>query len=165
MKDFFGHVPVGNFDVASYLDRISSGNSPNLPTIGIALSGGGYRALMNGAGAIKAFDSREVNASASGHLGGLLQSATYVSGLSGGSWLVGSIYINNFTTISDLQTHKSGAVWEFGNSIFEGPNTGGIQLLSSGTYYTQLANAVDAKDMAGFNTSITDIWYVHHFGK
>lgn len=158
MKDFFGHVKVGGYDVASYLDK-HSGNSSNLPNIGIAVSGGGYRALMNGAGAIKAFDSRTENATTTGHLGGLLQSATYVSGLSGGSWLLGSIFINNFTTINALQTHKAGAVWQFGNSILEGPNTGGIQLLDTANYYTDLAVAVDGKRAAGFDTSITDIWY------
>ncbi|CEJ55546.1 Putative Lysophospholipase 1 [Penicillium brasilianum] len=157
MKDFFGHVKVGDFDVTSYLDKHAS-NSSNLPNIGIAVSGGGYRALMNGAGAIKAFDSRTNNATTSGHLGGLLQSATYLAGLSGGSWLLGSIYINNFTTISSLQTHTDGAVWQFGNSILEGPDTGGIQILDSASYYKDLATAVDDKKKAGFDTSITDIW-------
>jgi lysophospholipase len=157
MKDFFGHVQVGDFNVTSYLDKHAS-NSSNLPNIGIAVSGGGYRALMNGAGAIKAFDSRTNNATTSGHLGGLLQSATYLSGLSGGSWLLGSIYINNFTTISSLQTHTDGAVWQFGNSILEGPDTGGIQILDSASYYKDLATAVDDKKKAGFDTSITDIW-------
>ena len=159
MKDFFGHVKVGDFDVTSYLDKHAS-NSSNLPNIGIAVSGGGYRALMNGAGALKAFDSRTNNGSASGHLGGLLQSATYLSGLSGGSWLLGSIYINNFTTISSLQTHTAGAVWQFGNSILEGPDTGGAQILDTASYYTDLATAVEGKRTAGFETSITDIWYV-----
>jgi lysophospholipase len=159
MKDFFGHVQVGSFDVASYLDKIA-GNSSNLPNIGIAVSGGGYRALMNGAGAIKAFDSRTENATTSGHLGGLLQSATYVSGLSGGSWLLGSIYINNFTAISDLQTTQAGAVWQFGNSIFEGPDTGSIQLLDTADYFKDLADAVETKRHSGYDTSITDVWYV-----
>lgn len=157
MKDFFSHVKVGDYDVTSYLDNHAS-NSSNLPNIGIAVSGGGYRALMNGAGAIKAFDSRTQNASTSGHLGGLLQSATYVSGLSGGSWLLGSIFINNFTTITQLQTYKPGEVWQFENSILEGPDTGGIQLLDSASYYKDLAEAVDGKSNAGFDTTITDIW-------
>ncbi|KAJ5774089.1 hypothetical protein N7457_008985 [Penicillium paradoxum] len=157
MKDFFGHVKVGDLDVVGYLDKYS-GNSSNLPNVGIAVSGGGYRALMNGAGAVKAFDSRTFNASTSGHLGGLLQSATYISGLSGGSWLLGSIYINNFTTIDDLQTHKDGAVWQFGNSIIEGPDTGGLQLLDSVGYYRDLAEATEGKKKAGFDTSLTDIW-------
>ncbi|KAJ5128836.1 hypothetical protein N7526_007002 [Penicillium atrosanguineum] len=155
MKDFFGHVNVSDFDVTSYLDKHSS-NSSNLPNIGIAVSGGGYRAMLNGAGAIKAFDSRTENATTSGHLGGLLQSSTYVAGLSGGSWLVGSIYINNFTTISALQ--ESSDVWALSNSIIEGPDTGGLQILDSASYYKDLADWVDDKKDAGFNTSITDIW-------
>ncbi|KAJ5340816.1 hypothetical protein N7541_009940 [Penicillium brevicompactum] len=157
LKDFFGHVTVGDYDVASYLDNHSS-NISNIPNIGIAVSGGGYRALMNGAGAIKAYDSRTSNASTSGHLGGLLQSATYVAGLSGGSWLLGSIYINNFTTIDKLQTHEDGAVWQFGNSILEGPKSGSIQILDSASYYKDLAEAVNSKKDAGFDTSLTDIW-------
>ncbi|KAJ5895132.1 hypothetical protein N7495_006823 [Penicillium taxi] len=155
LKDFFGHVTVGSYDVASYLEKHSS-NTSNIPNIGIAVSGGGYRALMNGAGAIKAFDSRTENASTSGHLGGLLQSATYLAGLSGGSWLLGSIYINNFTTISALQASDN--VWQFGNSILEGPKDGLIQILDSADYYVDLVKAVDAKGDAGFDTSITDIW-------
>lgn len=159
MKKFFGHASIPNFDAAGYIDKIS-GNSSDVPNIGIAVSGGGYRALMNGAGAIKAFDDRTDNSTAKGQLGGLLQSATYVAGLSGGGWLVGSIFVNNFTSISSLQTHEDGAVWQFGNSIFEGPDSGGIQLLDSASYYHDIVDAVNAKNDAGFPTTITDYWYV-----
>ncbi|KAI9369800.1 lysophospholipase catalytic domain-containing protein [Aspergillus egyptiacus] len=157
LRDFFGHVNVGNFDAVGYLDRISS-NSSNLPNVGIAVSGGGYRAMLNGAGAIKAFDSRTDNSTSQGHLGGLLQSATYLSGLSGGGWLVGSIYMNNFTTISALQTTEDGDVWQLQNSIFEGPDEGGIQLLDSASYFNDLHDSVSAKNDAGYETSITDYW-------
>ncbi|RYC80060.1 Lysophospholipase 3 [Fusarium oxysporum f. sp. narcissi] len=51
---------IGNIDTDSYLDGIvSDGDAP--PRIGIAISGGGYRAMMNGAGAIAAFDNRTTN--------------------------------------------------------------------------------------------------------
>ncbi|KAJ5935299.1 hypothetical protein N7466_004846 [Penicillium verhagenii] len=157
MKDFFSHVSVGDYDVGAYIDKHSA-NVSNLPNIAIAASGGGYRAMLNGAGAMKAFDSRVSNSTATGHLGGLLQSATYVAGLSGGSWLVGSIYINNFTSIADLQTYSSGEPWQLGNNIFEGPDTGGLQILDTADYFKDLAEAVDDKKDAGFDTSITDIW-------
>lgn len=157
LKDFFGHVSVGDFDAVGYLDRISS-NSSNLPNIGIAVSGGGYRALMNGAGAIKAFDSRTDNSTSEGQLGGLLQSATYLAGLSGGGWLVGSIFVNNFTTISALQSSGKGGVWQFQNSIFEGPDEGSIQILDSASYYNDIYDSIEAKGNAGFETSITDYW-------
>lgn len=157
MKDFFGHVTIDGFDAAGYLDRVSS-NSSNVPNIGIAASGGGYRAMLNGAGVVKAFDSRTENSTATGHLGGLLQSATYFSGLSGGGWLLGSIFINNFTSISDLQTYEDGSVWQLENSILEGPDTGSIQLLSSAGYWDDIHDDVEAKSDAGFPTSITDYW-------
>ncbi|KAJ6017776.1 hypothetical protein N7451_001155 [Penicillium sp. IBT 35674x] len=157
MKEFFNHVTVGDFDVGAYIDK-HSGNVSNLPNIAIAASGGGYRAMLNGAGGIKAFDSRVKNSTASGHLGGLLQSATYVAGLSGGSWLVGSIYINNFTSIADLQTYSSGEPWQLGNNIFEGPDTGGLQVLDTAEYYTDLAEAYEDKKKAGYATSLTDVW-------
>ncbi|KAI9931040.1 hypothetical protein ASPWEDRAFT_178756 [Aspergillus wentii DTO 134E9] len=157
LKDFFGHVTIKDFDAAGYVDKFSS-NSSNLPTIGIAVSGGGYRAMLNGAGAIKAFDSRTDNSTNTDQLGGLLQSATYLSGLSGGSWLVGSIYVNNFTSISDLQTYEDGEVWQFENSIFEGPDSGSIQILDSASYYKDIEQDVSGKSKAGFSTSITDYW-------
>ncbi|KAJ5280828.1 hypothetical protein N7478_006200 [Penicillium angulare] len=157
MKDFFSHVSVGGYDVGSYIDKHSS-NMSNLPNIAIAASGGGYRAMLNAAGAVKAFDSRVENATTKGHLGGILQSATYVAGLSGGSWLVGSIFINNFTSVADLQTYGDGQVWALGDNIFEGPKTGSIHALDTVDYYKDLAEAIESKRKAGFDASITDIW-------
>lgn len=113
---------------------------------------------MDLGGALQAFDSREANSTSSGHLGGLLQSSTYLAGLSGGGWLVGSIFLNNFTTISGLLNQTDGSVWEFGNSILEGPAKGGIQLLDTAQYFDEVFDDVGAKADAGFNTSITDYW-------
>jgi lysophospholipase len=160
MRDFFGRVTVANFDAVSYINSHAN-NISALPNIAISLSGGGYRAMTNGAGAIKAFDSRTGNSTGAGQLGGILQSATYVSGLSGGSWLLGSIYMNNFSTISNLQTEQPGSVWELENSIFEGPSdTGGFHFLGAADYWTDLIEAVASKDDAGFPISLTDYWYV-----
>ncbi|KAK4539909.1 Lysophospholipase 1 [Oleoguttula mirabilis] len=134
-----------------------------LPNIGISLSGGGYRAMLNGAGVVEAFDSRTPNSTSSGQLGGLLQATTYLSALSGGNWMVGSLYTNNFTSVSailaqDTPDSDSGGLWQLGNSIFEGPDTGGIQLFDSVGYYSSLVDAVDGKSDAGFSTTITDYW-------
>lgn len=117
MKEFLKRASIPDFDIEKYFSNIGA-NSTALPNIGIAASGGGYRAMLNGAGAISAFDSRSPNAMEKGNLGGLLQSATYLSGLSGGGWLVGSIYANNFTTVHDAVMSKG--IWQFGNSILEG---------------------------------------------
>ncbi|KAB8231205.1 lysophospholipase catalytic domain-containing protein [Aspergillus alliaceus] len=102
------------------------------------------------------FLTRTSNSTARGQLGGLLQSATYLSGLSGGGWLVGSVYINNFTTIGELQA--SDKVWEFKNSILEGPDVKHFQLINTAAYWKDLADAVKSKKKAGYNTSLTDYW-------
>ena len=130
MQDLLGRLNISGFDAESYITDHAK-NASALPNIAIAVSGGGYRACLNGGGAVQAFDSREINATAAGHLGGLLQSATYLAGLSGGGWLVGSIFVNNFTTITGLLDNDASSVWEFGNSIFEGPDSGSIQYVRS----------------------------------
>ncbi len=109
---------------------------------------------------MQAFDSREENSTAAGHLGGILQSATYLAGLSGGGWLVGSIFVNNYTTISGLLNNPNNvsSVWEFGNSIFEGPATSKIQIFSTADYFDNVYNEVGRKAKAGFRTSVTDYW-------
>ncbi|KAE8370632.1 lysophospholipase catalytic domain-containing protein [Aspergillus caelatus] len=155
MKDLLGRLNLTSFDASGYIDRHKN-NASNIPNVAIAVSGGGYRALTNGAGAIKAFDSRTSNSTARGQLGGLLQSSTYLSGLSGGGWLVGSVYINNFTTISDLQASEK--VWDFKNSILEGPDVKHFQLINTAAYWKDLYDAVKDKREAGFNTSLTDYW-------
>lgn len=155
MIDFLGRLDFGSLNTSSYIEK-NAGNSSALPNIGIAASGGGYRALMNGGGALQAFDSRTPNSSLQGHLGGILQSATYLAGLSGGSWLVGSLYFNNFTDVTSLR--DSGTVWQFQNSIFTGPSHSFDFGISTVKYYSQLEDAVSGKSDAGYNVSITDYW-------
>jgi lysophospholipase len=149
---------ISNFNAVSYINGIQN-NISALPNIAIAASGGGYRALMNGAGFLAAADNRTINSTQPGGIGGLLQSATYVAGLSGGGWLVGSLYTNNFSSVQTLRDGSQGSsVWQFGNSILEGPNNDGIQLLSSVDYWHTLLGDVDDKQNAGFNASLTDYW-------
>lgn len=90
----------------------------NFSKIGIAISGGGYRAAQFGAGVLSGLDARNESAKAAG-TGGLLQVSSYISALSGlcllhptraaltcsftgGSWLTGSLLFNEFPTIRDL---------------------------------------------------------------
>ncbi|KAK9451588.1 lysophospholipase catalytic domain-containing protein [Limtongia smithiae] len=146
--------------IIEYLDRLNLTDfnatdflkNTNL-TIGIAFSGGGYRAMLSGAGFMAAFDDRTPGATDENHVGGLLQSATYMAGLSGGSWLVGSVAINNFPTIVDLQADED--VWDISSSIF---NPGGWEVWDTAEYYAELVEDVDSKKDAGFNTSLTDLW-------
>lgn len=78
--------------------------------------------MMNGAGALSAFDSRTANSTAVGQLGGLLQSSTYLAGLSGGSWLLGSLYMNDFVNVQTLLngSAKLTSLWQFDQSILDG---------------------------------------------
>lgn len=155
LREFLGRLDIAGFDASAYMD-LASMNSTNIPNIGIAVSGGGYRAMLNGAGVLKAFDSRTDNSTAKGQLGGLLQSATYLSALSGGGWLVGSVFVNNFTTITDLQA--SDRTWDLRNNILEGPDVKHFQLLSTAGYWSDLVDTVHSKKHAGYDTSITDYW-------
>jgi lysophospholipase len=161
MREFLTRVNIEGFDVGQYIDNHRD-NTTALPNIAISLSGGGYRALLNGAGALAAFDSRTANSTSAGHLGGLLQASTYVSALSGGGWLIGSIYANNFTSVEAIINQGTNSpIWQFQNSLFKGPPTDGIQLLSTAQYFENLVDTVNDKSdsTAGdFNTSITDIY-------
>jgi lysophospholipase len=70
----------------SALVNVGNGSNSNgngsFPKIGIAISGGGYRAAQYGAGVISALDARNDSAKAAG-TGGFLQVMSYLSGLSG----------------------------------------------------------------------------------
>lgn len=160
MRQLLGRLNITGLDTDSYLDNL---DGDGLPNIGIALSGGGYRAMLNGAGVVEAFDSRTPGSTDEGGLGGLLQSSTYLAGLSGGNWAVGSLYTNNFTSVWSIISENTGAedsgsLWQLGNSILEGPESDGIQLFNSVGYYASLVDTVNNKDDAGFMITITDYW-------
>ncbi|KAI4204758.1 MAG: hypothetical protein LQ348_001233 [Seirophora lacunosa] len=157
MRDLFQRIAIPAFDAPAYITDHAN-NQSALPNIAIAASGGGWRALLNGAGAIAAFDSREESSTSPGHLGGLLQSSTYLAGLSGGGWLVGSLFNNNFTTVSALLNDPSNTVWRFENSVFQGPDRGSIQLVDSARYFDTISDQVRGKRDAGFARSLTDYW-------
>lgn len=149
LVDFLSNVALlSDFDAQSFID----GASKNI-SIGLAFSGGGYRAMLCGAGELLGLDSRYEDLTNTG-LGGLLQSSSYIAGLSGGSWLVGTLVLNDFISVADVVNPDSG-LWNLDDLIF---NPSGINLVLTVSYYNQLREAVDAKDDAGFETSITDVW-------
>lgn len=77
MIDFLKRANIDGFDAEAYIKRVADGVT-DLPNIGIAVSGGGYRALMNGAGFVAAADSRTPGSTDKGGIGGLLQATTYL---------------------------------------------------------------------------------------
>ena len=116
-----------------------------VPSVGLALSGGGLRALLEGAGVIQAFDSRDSTVGTSG----LYQGLVYLAGLSGGSWLVSSLAGNNWPTVSSLKT----GLWEaaFDRTVaFPGTNSTANDAL--------IVKDIVSKNDAGFPVTITDPW-------
>ena len=118
----------------------------NLPTVALTSSGGGYRALLSGAGVIQGFDARDSNVGTSG----VYQGLTYHTGLSGGAWLLSSFAGNNYPTISSLKND----LWKqaFQDSLLD-PN-----YLLAAAAYGEVTNDILAKQAAGFAPTLTDPW-------
>ncbi|PWN22916.1 hypothetical protein BCV69DRAFT_234942, partial [Microstroma glucosiphilum] len=131
----------GDFDVSNYTNTLS-----NIPRTGIAISGGGYRAMLYGLGVTQGLDERNSTASGAG-VGGILQRADYIAGLSGGSWATGAYAINGFPTAQRLVDE----VLDLNNNLV---------LPSDGTvsFYADLVGDVSDKRDENFPTSITDYW-------
>jgi len=147
LRDFLERSELQDFDIDDFFD-----NANNSINIGLAFSGGGYRAMLCGAGQISALDDRTKGANETG-LGGLLQSATYLAGLSGGNWLTGTLALNNWTSVEEILSNDT--IWNLENSIFA---SGGWDVFSTFGQWDAINDAISAKEKAGFNTSITDIW-------
>jgi lysophospholipase len=82
-----------NVTVPSYISSLlnaSSSDPSSFPILGIALSGGGYRATTFSGGVLNALDSQNPDAM-NADTGGLLQAASYITGSFGASWLIGSL--------------------------------------------------------------------------
>lgn len=145
------------FSLPSYVSSILCGNGSASPTLAIAASGGGYRAAIFGAGVLNALDGRNSTSVAVG-TAGLLQSATYLAGLSGGSWLVTSLVQANFPSINDLvfgsaiSGEYSGWLAQFG-LIAPTNNTA----LNQG-FVAGLLAEVKGKHDIGFPVTVGDLW-------
>lgn len=77
MRDLLKRANITGFDSETFMNEAAK-NTSQLPNVAIAISGGGYRALMNGAGFVAAADNRIQNTTGAGGIGGLLQSSTYL---------------------------------------------------------------------------------------
>lgn len=80
MKTWLNRVNISGFDTQTYNDKL---NTTNVPTIGLAISGGGSTSGIGGLGIWQAFDEGYKPAVEAG-TGGIAQSLTYLTGLSGG---------------------------------------------------------------------------------
>ncbi|CDK24630.1 unnamed protein product [Kuraishia capsulata CBS 1993] len=116
-----------------YKDVLNS----SVPQIAIAVSGGGYRSMLVGAGVLAAFDNRTVNSTRGSGLGGILQASTYLAGISGGSWLVSSLMMYDFASVVKLRDMDS---WLLNEPLLEGvPN---FEVEISGTNIMNLKSPV-----------------------
>lgn len=140
-----------DFDAEEFINNYS--DEHNI-TIGVAFSGGGYRAMLCGAGELLGLDDRFDDDESLNGLGGLLQSSTYLAGLSGGNWLVGLMVLNDWISVADIYTGEK-KIWDLEDSIF---NPNGINVIKTVEYYKNIYDSLEAKKDAGFETSITDIW-------
>lgn len=147
ITQFLKDSNLTDFDVDDFMDNVN-----DTIKIGLAFSGGGYRAMLNGAGQLLALDDRYEPSNTYG-LGGILQSATYLAGLSGGNWLVGSFVLNNYTSIDQIIATDD--LWDLEHSIID---YGGWNVIEAVKYYTQIYGALSDKGDAGYDRSITDIW-------
>lgn len=92
--------PKADAALTAWLQKTdSSFATTNLPLIGLSISGGGYRALLSGAGLIQGLDARDSDLPTSG----LYQAITYETSLSGGAWFSTSWTGLNWPTVSYLR--------------------------------------------------------------
>ncbi|GMG55859.1 unnamed protein product [Ambrosiozyma monospora] len=144
-----------DFNTDDYLKNITDNNATHIPRIGLVFSGGGYRAMLNAAGEISGLDNRTRGCTEHGLP--ILQAASYISGLSGGSWFLSTLLFNNWTSVQDIvdQNGKDDAIWDLEHSII---SPGGIDLIKSISVWNDIGDDLDDKKDAGFQISLTDPW-------
>lgn len=146
LQDYLLRVNLTGFDVADYICKLVDGNFSSVPTLGMAISGGGYASAYTGTGVMRALDER-TPAAVEQKTGGILNSLTYFSGISGGAWPAMSFIMNNWPTADELVPQ-----WKTNVPRLEG--------VANNTQYAEkpLAMFQDliAKQNAGFNVSTAD---------
>ena len=151
--------------IPSYVSSILGGHDPSrFPRLAITVSGGSYRAAIFSAGVLNALDGRNASSAHAG-TGGLLQSASYIGGLSGGAWMLSSLLQANFPTIPDL-IFAPGASQDPESSVnaFGGWITS-IDILQPSSdpqvleeFIGLLLAEAAGKREAGFPVTVTDLW-------
>ena len=137
-------APKAAAALASWVNKAGSGfDTSKVPTVALVSSGGGYRALLTGAGIIQGLDARDSTAGTAG----LYQGLTWHSALSGGGWLLGSIIGSNWPTVSSLRDGRwakafaAGLFDPNGNPLNYGPITVDILAKQGAGYKPTLVDA------------------------
>ncbi|KAK4702983.1 lysophospholipase, partial [Phenoliferia sp. Uapishka_3] len=127
-------------------------NSTSYPRVSTAISGGGYRASLYGAGTLSALDSRNATNAAP-----ILQLSDYLSGLSGGSWAVSSLAMNDLPDLFSLVLGENGQTgWMLDLALLDPDGLTG--LIKDQEYYSTILADVRAKADVGFPVSLVDVW-------
>ncbi|KAI9852074.1 MAG: hypothetical protein M1838_001871 [Thelocarpon superellum] len=146
LEGYLLRLQMKDFDACEYVCRLRASNYSLVPTLGLAISGGGWNSAFTGTGAVRALDAR-LDAAVQQGTGGLLQSMTYLSGLSGGSWPVMSFAVHNFPTADEIVD-----LWQ--------PQIDRLNGVTNTTQYavpmTSLFADVVSKLEAGFNATAAD---------
>ncbi|PLW19872.1 hypothetical protein PCANC_05906 [Puccinia coronata f. sp. avenae] len=142
---YLTQVGLSDFDIANFTAGTPPVAGETLPNIGIAMSGGGIRALIGGAGVLDAFDNRNPEAVDAG-TGGILQLANYITGLSAGSWLLGSWATSNFPRFTELNQ----TVWKL-------TQTSSFISWDSVKRYPEAISRAKRKSKSGFPISLVDV--------
>ncbi|KAL6930481.1 related to Lysophospholipase [Hanseniaspora guilliermondii] len=142
------------------VEKIFSSDNEQKPKIAFAVSGGSYRAMLTGAGMLSAFDNRTDNNTGSDKLGGLLQGATYLAGLSGGNWLTTSLAFNDWISVQDIvnqvKNNNGSSLWNITNSILA--PFGNEEPMADLLRWATIRTDIEDKENAGFPVSIIDLW-------
>ncbi|OAV98211.1 hypothetical protein PTTG_25705 [Puccinia triticina 1-1 BBBD Race 1] len=147
-EEYLGRVGLKDFDVKSFLSKAQSSGGragETLPNLAFSLSGGGARALCVAASILEAFDIRNDKAKED-KVGGILQLANYVAGVSGSSWLLGSWATSNFPRVSTLnwRLDEENDLWDW----------------NVAKHFLKVYKIVKKKTQAGFPTSVVDAWAI-----
>ncbi|KAH9442772.1 hypothetical protein Pst134EA_031549 [Puccinia striiformis f. sp. tritici] len=161
-QNVYSSVRRSRAHVPEYVKRILLGKPDELPRVSAALSGGGLRASVVGAGILNALDGRNETSVNKG-TGGLLQALDYLTGLSGGACLVMSMAQANFPgiyglTLGSVSDDTDGWLTEMNfiapaglDRIFQ--NLIGL----NAKWWMALGSQVSQKALAGFDVSLGDI--------
>jgi lysophospholipase len=137
---------VASKALGEWLQQINPGfGVSDIPTVALASSGGGYRAMLTGAGIVQAFDNRDNKVATKG----IYQGLTYHAGLSGGAWMLSSLIGNDNEPVKSLSTLWQTALLK--NSLWP-TNT------ESSPEYAEVKKDMRAKSDAGYPPTTTDAW-------
>ncbi|OWB76275.1 hypothetical protein B5S32_g425 [[Candida] boidinii] len=142
--EFLDNLDLKDFQDVDFEDYITNLNSSI--NIAFAASGGGLRAMLSGAGQISAFDKR-TNYDGTNKLAGLLDSATYIAGLSGGSWLVSSLVFHDWIGVQDILDNKT-SIWNLEDGVIP----------TDLTIWEGILAEANQKKQEGYELSVIDLY-------